>query len=407
MTLAPFEWIAALRFMREGLAQTSLIVSGVALGVGVIVFMSALLAGLQQNVVRRTLNFQAPIVVLPPELSARALRADEPTAITARVQPRSQQLRSINQWQRARDDIARLPGVLAVAPIVSGPGLALRGDANKAVTMTGIEPSSYFEVIAIREKIVAGRADLRSGEIIIGVELASDLGASVGDKIRITTAAGGSETLTVCGLFDFGNKGANERNVYVPLRSAQNLLDLSGGVSALEVKVQDPFAAEAIAQAIRTETGLRAESWITTNAQFFTAMAAQTLANTLIRFFVGLTAALGIASVLVVSVVQRQRDIGILRAMGTSRNQVLRLFLIQGAVMAFAGSLIGSTLGYAFLLAWRRLALAPDGTPMFIVVIEPKLFVLAALGATIVGLIAASAPARRAARLDPVVAIRA
>jgi lipoprotein-releasing system permease protein len=407
MSRGPFEWLAALRFMREGVAQTTLIVSGVALGVGVIVFMSALLAGLQQNVVRRTLNFQAPIVVLPPELAARALRAGEAEAITSQIQPRSQQLRSIDQWQRALTDIERLPGVVAVAPIASGPGLALRGDASKAVTMTGIEPESYYRVIALPEKIVAGRADLRPGEIIIGIELARDLGASIGDKVRITTAAGGSQTLTICGLFDFGNKAANERNIFVPLRSAQSLLDLPDGVSTLDVKVAEPFSAETIARAIHTETGLRAESWIVTNAQFFTAMAAQTLANTLIRFFVGLTAALGIASVLVVSVVQRQRDIGILRAMGASRGQVLRLFLIQGAVMAFLGSLVGSALGYAFLLGWRRFAIGPDGTPMFIVVIEPSLFVMASVGATLVGLLAASAPARRAARLDPVVAIRA
>ena len=119
------------------------------------------------------------------------------------------------------------------------------------------------------------------------------------------------------GIFDFGNKGVNERNVYVAFRSAQNLLDLAGGASSLEVKVRDPFAAETVAQTIRAGTDLKVDSWIRTNAQFFSAMAAQILANTLIRVFVGLTVALGIASVLVVSVVQKSKEIGILRAMGT------------------------------------------------------------------------------------------
>ena len=90
----------------------------------------------------------------------------------------------------------------------------------------------------------------------------------------------------------------NERNVYVALRSAQNLLDLIGGASSLQVRVHDPFAAETIAQEIRAVADLKVDSWIKTNAQFFTAMAAQILANTLIRIFVGLTVALGIASVL-------------------------------------------------------------------------------------------------------------
>jgi lipoprotein-releasing system permease protein len=210
----------------------------------------------------------------------------------------------------------------------------------------------------------------------------------------------------VTGIFDFGNKSVNERNVYIALRSAQNLLDLIGGVSAIEVRVLDPFAAETIAEKLRAGTDLQVDSWIRTNAQFFTAMAAQIVTNTLIRVFVGLTVALGIASVLVVSVIQKSKEIGILRAMGTSREQVLRVFLIQGGAIGLAGSVMGSLLAYTFLLVWRAVAKNPDGTPMFIIEMEPSLFAIATVGATIVGILAATAPARRAARLDPVVAIR-
>jgi lipoprotein-releasing system permease protein len=404
--VAFFEWIVAFRFMREGLTQTLLIIFGVALGGGVIIFMSALLAGLQSNIVRRTLNYQAPIQILPPEQVARPLRAGEGAEVAAQVQPRSQQLRSVDQWQKVRAQVERTPDVIGVTPVVSGPGFAVRGDANKSVTITGIETDTYFNVIALAEKIIAGRYNVGPLDIIIGIELAKDLGANLGDKLRLTTATGAASTLTVVGIFDFGNKGVNERNVYIALRSAQNLLDLVGGASSIEVKVRDPFAAEVIAETIRAGTDLQVDSWIKTNAQFFTAMAAQILANTLIRFFVGLTVALGIASVLVVSVVQKSKEIGILRAMGTSRGQVLRLFLIQGGFMGLAGSLFGSLLAWGFLLVWRGVATNPDGTPMFIVVIEPSLFAIAAAGATLVGILAAVVPARRAAQLDPVVAIR-
>lgn len=404
--LAPFEWITAIRFMQEGKVQTLLIIAGVALGVGVIVFMSALVGGMQANIIRRTLNYMAPIVVIPPDQVARPQRAEEKAVVAALVQPRSQQLRSIDQWQKARAQIERLPDLIAVTPVASGPGFALRGDASKAVTVIGIEPETYLRVIGLAEKIVAGRPNPGTSDIIIGIELAKDLGADIGDKVRLSTASGAAETLSVAGIFDFGSKGVNERNVYVALRVAQNLLNLAGGVSSIEIKVQDPFAAEVIAQTIQAETGLEADSWIKTNAQFFSAMAAQTLSNTLIRFFVGLTAALGIASVLVVSVVQKSKEIGILRAMGTSRMQVLRLFLVQGGVMGLSGSLLGSLLGWGFLMLWRGVARNADGSPMFIIVIEPMLFVLAAAGATLVGILAAAVPARRAARLDPAVAIR-
>lgn len=401
----PFEWIAAIRFMREGLVQTLLIVVGVALGVAVIVFMSATLSGLQANIIRRTLNYMAPIVVIPPEQVARPLRENGKGSAVL-VQPRSQQLRSIDQWQKVRAQIERLPDVTAVTPVVSGPGFALRGDANKAVNITGIEPETYLNVISLGDKIVDGRLSVASSDIIIGTELAQDLGAGVGDKLHLTTATGASTTLNVTGIFDFGNKRINETNVYISLHVAQNLLNLVGGVSSVELKVRDPFEAETIAQVIQDETGQEADSWIKTNAQFFTAMLAQTLTNRLIRFFVGLTAALGIASVLVVSVVQKSKEIGILRAMGTSRGQVLRVFLLQGAVMALVGSLLGSALSFVFLAFFRSIAKNPDGTVMFVIEIDATLLAMTAIGATLVGLLAAALPARLAAQLDPAVAIR-
>lgn len=401
----PFEWIAATRFMREGLVQTLLIVAGVALGVAVIVFMSAALAGLQTNIIRRTLNYMAPIVVIPPQQVARPLREGEKGSAVL-VQPRSQQLRSIDQWQKVRAQIERLPDVIAVTPVVSGPGFALRGDANKAVNITGIEPDTYLNVISLGDKIIDGKLSVASSDIVIGTELAQDLGAGVGDKLRLTTATGASATLNVTGIFDFGNKRVNEANVYIGLHVAQSLLNLVGGVSSIEVKVRDPFDAETIAQVIQDETAQEADSWIKTNAQFFTAMLAQTLTNRLIRFFVGLTAALGIASVLVVSVVQKSKEIGILRAMGTSSGQVLRVFLLQGAVMGLAGSILGSGLSFVFLSLFRGIAKNPDGTVMFVIEIDAPLLAMTAIGATLVGLLAAALPARLAARLDPAVAIR-
>jgi lipoprotein-releasing system permease protein len=401
---ARFETVVAFRFMREGLTQTLLIIFGVALGGGVIIFMSALLAGIQTNIIRRTLNFQAPIQVLAPDQVARPLREDVTTAV--QLQPRSQQLRSVDQWQKVRVELERLPDVIGVAPVVTGPGFAQRGAATKSVSIIGIEPETYFSVIALPEKIVAGRFDVGPIDVIIGIDLAKDLGTSVGDKITLAAANGAASTLTVIGIFDFGNKGANQRNVYVALRTAQNLLNLPGGATSLDVKIRDPFRAEAIAQGIRDAGDVKVDSWISTNAQFFTAMSAQILANTLIRIFVGLTVALGIASVLVVSVVQKSKEIGILRAMGTARAQVLRVFLIQGGFMGLTGALFGSLLAWGFLLAWRGVAKNPDGTPLFVVVIEPSLFVYACLGAMLVGILSAVIPARRAAQFDPAVAIR-
>jgi lipoprotein-releasing system permease protein len=400
----PFEWIAAVRFLRDGRMQSVLIIVGVGIGVAVIVFMSALLSGLQANLIRRTLSAQAHIVVLPPEDVARPLF--DPARAVPTVQKQAQRLRSIDQWQKVRERLARLPGITAISPVAAGPAFAVRGDANKSITLIGIVPEHYVRVIALDDKLVAGRLRVGAGEAVIGTELARDLGATVGDKLRVVAGSGATDTLTITGLFDLGNKGVNERNVYVGLKSAQSLLDLVGGVSSLDLAVSDIYAAETLAEAIAGETGLKAESWIRTNAQFFTALSSQRISSNVIRFFVGLSVAFGIASVLVVSVVQRAKEIGILRAMGASRGQIMRVFLLQGGIVGLLGSLLGSSLGWLFLALWRSLAKNPDGTPLFMITVEPGLFALAAGGASAVGILAALVPARRAARLDPVVAIR-
>lgn len=100
--LLPFEWIMATRFMREGLMQTLLIIAGVALGVSVIVFISALISGLQSNLFRRTLDYQAQIVIRPPKEVARPLRGDDATLLATLIQPRAQRLRSVDQWISGR-----------------------------------------------------------------------------------------------------------------------------------------------------------------------------------------------------------------------------------------------------------------------------------------------------------------
>ena len=404
----PFEWVLATRFMREGLLQTLFIITGVALGVAVIVFMSSLIYGLQGSIIRRTLDYQAQIVVLPPEEVARSLRHAETNQANSAIliQPRAQRLRSVDQWQKVRTMVLQMQGVNVVSPIVSGAGFVLRADANKAVSIDGIEPETYLKLIALKSKIIAGTAEVTTSDIVIGSELAKNLGVWLNDKIILQTATRAGITLKVGGIFDYGNKGANERIVYVALRTAQSILNLPGGATSVEINLDDPYQAQIVAEQIQAQTGLKVESWITTNKELFTALYGQKITFFVIRLFVGLTAALGIASVLVVSVVQKSKEIGILRATGTTRIQILRIFLLQGALFGLIGSIFGSAASWGLLVAWRTLAKNPDGTPFFVLSFDPMYFVYAGLGAMLVGIISAVFPAQRAARLDPAVAIR-
>ncbi|HYO27268.1 MAG TPA: FtsX-like permease family protein [Azonexus sp.] len=405
----PFEWIVAIRFLREGRLQTLFIITGVAIGVAVIVFMSALMTGLQANFIRRVLSAQAHIQLLPPKEAARPLRVDSTAAAGviegAIIQPPLQRLKSIDQWQAVATQIRAMPEVTAVSSVAGGSALAVRGSASRAISVAGIEPASFYRIVNIDQKIVRGNAQLKATDILIGTEMASDLGVDIGDKLRVTTASGAASALTVLGIFDLGNKNANQRSTFVALHTAQSLLGLPGGVTSLEVTVGDVYAAEVIARRITAATGVEADSWIKSSAEFFTAVSAQKAANTAIRFFVGLSVAFGIASVLVVVVVQKSREIGILRAMGISRGQILRIFLLQGGLLGLAGALVGSAIGLLALLSWQHFEINADGTPLFPLVFDSALFITALLLATLTGLSAAFAPALRAARLDPVVAI--
>lgn len=403
----PFEVLVALRFLREGRVQTALILAGIGVGVGVIVFLSALITGLQDSLIDKTLGTQAHVVVRAPEDVVRPISPPAAgLAVAPRLEKPAQRLRSIVGWAQTLELLRGLPDVRAVSPTVAGAGFALRGLANRSVALRGIEPASFRTIIDMAPRMTAGEFRVDGTNAVLGAELASELGVKVGDKVRLETPAGRADVFLVAGLFDVGNKELNERWVFLSLRAAQTLLDLAGGISTIELKVDRIFDADGVAEEIAARTGLQADSWMKLNRQLLVGLRSQSASSGMIQFFVVVAVALGIASVLVVSVVQKSREIGILKAMGTRTVQVVRIFLVQGAVLGLAGSLLGILVGSALSVFFASLATNPDGSATFPVALTPGLFLRAAAVATVTGLVAAVAPAERAASLDPADVIR-
>jgi len=403
----PFEWFVALRYLRDAKGQTALILAAVSVGVSVVVFLSALINGLQVSLIDKTLGSQPHVSLRIPREAPRPLT--EPNgnlAISRSTQASAQRFRSIDQWPVIMSEVERVPGVIAVSATVSGAGFAVRGDAKAPILVTGIDPERFLAIIDVRRKTVAGRFDVAGDGVVIGSVLAADLGVVVGDKLRVTTTEGGSDTVTITGVFTLGNRAVDQTWVVTSLRHAQSLFALPGGVTTIDLKVADVFDAERVAGDVRDRTGLDVQSWMQRNADLLTGLSAQNSSKYMIQFFVVVAVALGIASVLIVSVVQKSREIGILRAVGTSGSRVLRVFLIQGGVLGLVGSFLGSVLGAALAKLFESLARDPSGAPRFPVQLDLQLFVLATVLATGVGLLAAVIPARRAARLDPATAIR-
>ena len=401
-----FEWRVALRFLREGRMQSLLIVAGVAAGVAVITYITALIHGLQANTIAKTLGTQAHISLRAPDDVVTPIAAAANFAVVlSDTQPRAQRLRSVANWQQLLPVLERMPDVVAVSPMVSGSGLALRGEASQSVALMGVELERYAQIVNLRDKLVSGAWSLAPGEAMIGMELASDLGVRAGDRFTLDTGRT-TETLRVSALLDMGVKDLNRRTVIVPLRSGQSLLGVPGGATVLDMQVRDVWQADALTQQLRARYDYKVESWQDNNAQLVSALKAQTISTTVIRAVVLVVVILGIASVLVVSVVQKRREIGILRAMGTTRGQVMRVFLLQGAVVGAVGSVMGVLLSWVLVAVFTAFARSVQGGALFEIALTWQDALTAALTATCCGVLAAVIPSRSAAAMDPAQAIR-
>lgn len=401
-----FEIRVAVRFLREGRMQSLLIIVGVAAGVAVVTYISALIGGLQRNTLEETLGAQAHLTVHAPEdVVRRAVPRDAGTDVIGTAQARAQRLQSIANWQPLMAQIERWPGVAAVSPMVSGAALVRRGEASRAVALAGVDLDRYDRIVRLRAKVVDGQARLAPGDAIVGRELAADLGVRVGDRLAVSTGTV-SEPVLVTALVDLGIRDLNRRTVLVPLRGAQSLLGLPGGATRLDAVVDDVWRAQSITDALRARFPVKVESWQEVNASLVSALNAQSISTGVIRAVVMVVVVLGIASVLVVSVVQKQREIGILRAMGATRGQVVRVFLLQGAIVGLVGSAVGVVLAAGLVAGFVTFVRGTDGGPLFPIDLTPGLALSVAAIATVCGVLAAVAPARRAARLDPAQAIR-
>jgi lipoprotein-releasing system permease protein len=412
-----FEWIVAWRFLREGGLQTALIIVGAALGIAFIVFITGFLGELQRDIVQRTLGVQPHVTIKPLEELARPLRPGESTVppgaaiasapiVLSDIQPRGQRLRSIDQWQAALARLRENPDVIAISPLVSGPGLVARGDFNKSLSIIGIVARPYAAVTRLDRKMIAGTVQVDPGDVLLGRELAEDLGVGVGDTVRLSTPSSAGDSYRVRGIFDLGAKNLNQLYAFVGLATAQALHALPGGVTSIEVTVADLWDAQRVAAQLSLSIPHLVESWMRTNQQLMVALSNQTLMTRMIRFTFGLVVAIGVASVLMVAVVQKTREIGILRAMGTSRGRVLRVFLVQGAIIGLIGALLGCAIGYALGVFMSGVLTSADGARLFEARLDFPLYLYTMAGAVVLGVVSAALPARRAARLDPAQAIR-
>ncbi len=277
------------------------------------------------------------------------------------------------------------------------------------MTVVGADPVLQDEVGPVTKNLVAGKyLGLSSEEIVIDAELAKDLNVGTGERIRLTSSTGASESFTIAGIY---SRGQGRGSAYVTLRTGQSLFGYGNSVNVIFVKLKDIYNANSVADRIKALLPYEAKSWTREYPSFLSSLQVQTATAYLISIFSLIASAFAIASVLVVSVLQKSKQIGILKSMGARRRQILTIFILEGLGVAVIGSSLGALLGtgIVFVLSLfeqpiSRVGQAP--AQLFPVRILPIYIAAAMLAAILSTVIAAVMPARRAAKLNPVDVMR-
>ena len=384
--------------------QTLLLIAGVAVGVTVFVFITALIAGLAVRLTEQVTGSGSHISLQPPTRVARVLAGpDFPVESVALVS--TFQRKQIRDWPMIVELLRANPSVSAISPQISGSAVLVKSEAVTSVSIIGLEPQGIDAISEITPKIIQGDGDLGADGLLIGVRMAEDLGLSAGQSVLLRTERGVERQLTVKGVFRTGLQSLDERIAFLSLQTARPLFVLPEGVTNIEIKLNDPEDARAMARFLADATGLRATPWQEKNVNLEDALVAQGRTGTMIQLFSLISIIIGVASALVLSAYRRRSEIGIMRAFGVPGGFILWVFLLQGLLIGLIGALLGCATGYGLCL-WLEGITNAEGVPVLPIAPKQGGYVAALVLTTLGAVIASILPARSASRVDPLEAIQ-
>ncbi|GBD30619.1 Lipoprotein-releasing system transmembrane protein LolE [bacterium HR32] len=408
----PFALSVAVRQLRRSRRQSLLAVAVVAISVTLVVFLNALIGGLQRRLIETTTGSIPHVTIRESPRTPKAIWDHTPAGGALFVGTRSAaplRQRGVENWPLLVREVARLGAQIEVAlAVAEGPALATREGRTEPVQVYGVDPELFDRALRIEQRLLAGRfLGLRGGQAAVGARLAQKLGIRPGDRLRVSTGSGVSTVLTIAGVYRTGFAGLDDGVVLVTLQEGQSLLGLGSSVTVLGLRLPRVFDADRVAAQLAGRLPYEVRSWTQDYRQLLSGLQAQSQSSFLIQLFVVVASGFGIASILTTNVLARLREIGVLRAMGATRGQVVRVFAYQGLIVGFLGGALGAAVGsgLALLFYRARLRAAPE-VETFPVDLNAATVLLAWLAACVVGYLAALAPARQAARIDPIQVIR-
>jgi len=410
--LTAAERLLALRYLRSRRrsrgfsAVTWLSLIAIALGVFALVVVTSAMNGLQVDLISRILGVSPHLLVQPSGQAADGLEA-------------------------LRQQIAKLPGVLQAAPVVRGDGLAAVGKRSTGARIVGIAPEDLMARPIIADQIIEGRlADFQGPSIVVGASLARNLGVPLGGRVKLIVPKRDPETgtlvprgqsFTVAAVFETRRDEYDNLLVFLALPAARQLYETDGRATALDIVLEDPLNVDELQRQIQPllNPGDTVKTWKDLNSSLVAALQVERIATTLILLLMIVVAVFGIAVGQVMMVRDKAREIAILRTMGVTRGAVLRIFMINGVLVGFAGAAAGSAVGLITTLRVQAISQSlfnafrgggTDGFLWFIahipVIVEFGQVAIIVAVVLALALLASVYPAWRAARLDPVEALR-
>ncbi len=414
-----YEWFIGLRYLKAKRKQTfiSIItvisIAGVTVGVMALIVVLAVMSGFEKTLKEKILGTHAHLVLLKVGQEG------------------------MDHYEEVAKRVEGVKGVVSAAPFIFNQ-VMLSSESNvSGVVLKGIDPHRVRKVTELANNLKTGRLEdlmrVREGDlpgVILGVELAKHLSVSLNDTIQVISPLG---TMTpmglvpkmkrfrVVGTFYSGMYEIDNTLAYVSLESAQRFFSLGGRVTGIEIKTDDIYRVRQIGKEIRREMGFSfwTKDWMEMNRNLFSALKLEKIAMFIILVLIVLVAAFNIISTLMMVVMEKNKDIAILKAMGTPSKGILKIFVIEGLVIGVVGTILGTILGLgaAFnletitgfvedLFGFKILAsdiYYIDKLPSQVNALDVVLIVITAIS---ISLLATVYPSWRASKLDPAEALR-
>ncbi len=378
----------ALRFLTSSKGQTVLIALGIAIGISVQIFIGSLIQGLQISLLDATIGNASHITINADEKNAPI---NDYTSIRATVTSNHSEIKNIS-------------------PTLTRGAFIKVGDDVEQIVYRGFELIEADKIYKFSDALVEGTQLPEDNEILIGVDIAKDFDIRIGDTVEIITPEGDIYENKVVGTFDLKVSSINKSWVIGSLTTAQMLFGFtSDQVSAIEMQIDVPFDADVLSERMQKESGIDDilfNNWKADNEQLLSGLSGQSTSSYMIQVFVVISVVLGIASVLAITVLQKSRQIGILKAMGINDRLSSQIFLLQGLILGILGGIFGIILGLGLLWSFTKFALNPDGTPVVPIYINLSFIGLSGLIAVVASTVASIIPAIKSKKLSPIEVIK-